>query len=172
MPLPCQRTDAVCRRKLNDVQPDAGDPIRDAKIGLKSGSAAFRSTYSGFMCHVAPWADVEAKKERTLSGNQGSGQPRFDHPTAGQAAHSLFSPPAIPEAGASGDISFVDMEGTSTADTRSPGYNNIYLFHRRGSDKRPELAQNPLHLLPNVPQVCRRRSRRTLSRGGGHADGL
>ena len=73
-----------------------------------------QSTYSGFMfVTLAPWEERKGKKELYQEIKA-----RVNHALTQlpEAVAFAFSPPAIPGAGTSGDISFV-LEDRSSSDT-------------------------------------------------------
>jgi HAE1 family hydrophobic/amphiphilic exporter-1 len=142
-----QRTDEVCR-KIEDLLSQApGVAYVTTTIG-SSLLSGVQSTYSAFLfVTLAPWKEREERSEHY----QGiKAQVNRELSRLPEAVAFAFSPPAIPGAGASGDISFV-------LEDRSGG--NIELLSRNvdaflnAARKRPELAQISTTFQPNVPQL-------------------
>jgi hydrophobic/amphiphilic exporter-1 (mainly G- bacteria), HAE1 family len=142
-----QRTDAVCQKIESILRQTPGVQYVTATIG-SSLLSGVQSTYSGFMfVTLAPWEKRKEKKELYQEIKA-----RVNHQLTQlpEAVAFAFSPPAIPGAGASGDISFV-LEDRSSSDTNLLA-NNLDLF-LGAARKRPELAQISSTFLPHVPQV-------------------
>jgi hydrophobic/amphiphilic exporter-1 (mainly G- bacteria), HAE1 family len=142
-----QRTDAVCRKIESILTQMPGVQYVTTTIG-SSLLSGIQSTYSGFLfVTLQPWRErdqkelhyqeIKARLNRVLGGLP-------------EAVAFAFSPPAIPGAGASGDISFVleDRTGGGTDLLE----NNIDAFIT-GARKRPEIAQVNTTFQPHVPQV-------------------
>jgi hydrophobic/amphiphilic exporter-1 (mainly G- bacteria), HAE1 family len=140
-----QRTDAVCRKIESIVDQTPGVQYVTTTIG-SSLLSGVQSTYSGFLfVTLRPWEErnrkelhyqeIKARLNRVLTGLP-------------EAVAFAFSPPAIPGAGASGDISFVleDRTGANLLE------NNIDAFIR-AARKRPEISQVNTTFQPHVPQV-------------------
>jgi HAE1 family hydrophobic/amphiphilic exporter-1 len=142
-----QRTDEVCRKIENLLSQTPGVAYVTTTIG-SSLLSGVQSTYSAFLfVTLAPWKEREERNEHY----QGiKAQVNRELSRLPEAVAFAFSPPAIPGAGASGDISFV-------LEDRSGG--NIELLSRNvdaflnAARKRPELAQISTTFQPNVPQL-------------------
>ena len=142
-----QRTDAVCQKIESILRQTQGVQYVTATIG-SSLLSGVQSTYSGFMfVTLAPWEKRKEKKELYQEIKA-----RVNHALTQlpEAVAFAFSPPAIPGAGASGDISFV-LEDRSSSDI-DPLASNLNLF-LGAARKRPEVAQISSTFLPHVPQV-------------------
>ena len=142
-----QRTDAVCRKIESILDQTPGVQYVTTTIGSSLFSGV-QSTYSGFLfVTLRPWEErnqkelhyqeIKARLNRVLTGLP-------------EAVAFAFSPPAIPGAGASGDISFV-LEDRTGAGTNLLE-NNIDAF-MRAARKRPEISQVNTTFQPYVPQV-------------------
>jgi len=142
-----QRTDAVCRKIESILDQTPGVQYVTTTIG-SSLLSGVQSTYSGFLfVTLRPWEErnqkelhyqeIKARLNRVLTGLP-------------EAVAFAFSPPAIPGAGASGDISFV-LEDRTGAGTNLLE-NNIDAF-MRAARKRPEISQVNTTFQPYVPQV-------------------
>jgi hydrophobic/amphiphilic exporter-1 (mainly G- bacteria), HAE1 family len=142
-----QRTDALCQKIESILSRTPGVRYVTTTIG-SSLLTGVQSTYSGFFfVTLAPWEERKQKDEfyqeiKARLNRQLTGLP--------EAVAFAFSPPAIPGAGASGDISFV-LEDRSGGDTELLA-NNIDAFIV-AARKRPELALINTTFLPHVPQV-------------------
>src|SRR4029077_21027452 len=142
-----QRTDAVCQKIESILRQTPGVQYVTATIG-SSLLSGVQSTYSGFMfVTLAPWEKRKEKKELYQEIKA-----RVNHQLTQlpEAVAFAFSPPAIPGAGASGDISFV-LEDRSSSDADLLSRNvDTFLSAAR---KRPELSQISTTFQPNVPQT-------------------
>ena len=142
-----QRTDVVCQKIESILRQTPGVRYITTTIG-SSLLSGVQNTYSAFLfITLAPWEEREQKHElyqeiKARVNRQLTGLP--------EAVAFAFSPPAIPGAGASGDISFV-LEDRSGGDTELLA-NNIDGFIA-AARKRPELAGINTTFLPHVPQV-------------------
>jgi hydrophobic/amphiphilic exporter-1 (mainly G- bacteria), HAE1 family len=142
-----QRTDAVCQKIESILNQTPGVRYVTTTIG-SSLLSGVQTTYSGFLfVTLAPWKERREKDElypviKARLNRQLEGLP--------DAVAFAFSPPAIPGAGTSGDISFV-LEDRSGGDTDLLA-NNIDGF-LAAARKRPEVAQISTTYLPHVPQV-------------------
>jgi HAE1 family hydrophobic/amphiphilic exporter-1 len=142
-----QRTDAVCQKIESILRQTPGVQYVTATIG-SSLLSGVQSTYSGFMfVTLAPW---EMRKEKKELYQEIKARVNHQLTQLPEAVAFAFSPPAIPGAGASGDVSFV-LEDRSSSDTNLLA-NNLDLF-LGAAHKRPELAQISSTFLPHVPQV-------------------
>jgi hydrophobic/amphiphilic exporter-1 (mainly G- bacteria), HAE1 family len=142
-----QRTDAVCQKVESILSQTPGIRYVTTTIG-SSLLSGVQSTYSGFLfVTLAPWDERKGKGElyQEIKATLNRQLTRLP-----EAVVFAFSPPAIPGAGASGDITFV-LEDRSGSDTELLA-NNIDLFIA-AARKRPELAQISTTYLPHVPQV-------------------
>jgi HAE1 family hydrophobic/amphiphilic exporter-1 len=142
-----QRTDAVCRKIESVLSRIPGVQYVTTTIG-SSLLTGIQSTYSGFLfVTLKPWKE-RMQKDELYQGIKA----RLNRELAGlpEAIAFAFSPPAIPGAGASGDISFI-LEDRSGSGTDLLG-NNIDTFINVAR-KRPELAQINTTFQPHVPQV-------------------
>ena len=142
-----QRTDEVCRLIEATLADCPGVQYVTTTIG-SSLLSGVQSTYSGFFfVTLKPWGDREQKSELypEIKSRLNSFLVRMP-----QGIAFAFSPPAIPGAGTSGDISFVleDRSG-GDADVLS---SNVSAF-LNAARKRPELAQLNTTFQPDVPQV-------------------
>ena len=142
-----QRTDAVCRKIESILGQTPGIQYVTTTIG-SSLLSGVQSTYSGFLfVTLRPWGernqkDLHYQEIKSRLNRELNGLP--------EAVAYAFSPPAIPGAGASGDISFVleDRTGGGTELLE----NNIGSFIS-AARKRPEVAQVNTTFEPYVPQV-------------------
>jgi hydrophobic/amphiphilic exporter-1 (mainly G- bacteria), HAE1 family len=142
-----QRTDAVCRKIESILTKTPGVQYVTTTIG-SSLLSGIQSTYSGFLfVTLRPWEERTHKEEHYQEIKAHLNRALNGLP---EATAFAFSPPAIPGAGASGDISFVleDRTGGGTALLE----NNISSFIR-AARKRPEIAQINTTFQPHVPQV-------------------
>jgi HAE1 family hydrophobic/amphiphilic exporter-1 len=142
-----QRTDLVCQKIESILRQTPGVQYVTATVG-SSLLSGVQSTYSGFMfVTLAPWEERKGKKELYQEIKA-----RVNHVLTQlpEAVAFAFSPPAIPGAGTSGDISFV-LEDRSGSDTNLLA-NNLDLF-LSAARKRSEIAQISSTFLPHVPQV-------------------
>jgi HAE1 family hydrophobic/amphiphilic exporter-1 len=142
-----QRTDEVCRKieTLLSQTPGVGYVTTTIGSSLLSG---VQSTYSAFLfVALAPWKEREQRGEHYQEIKAGVNRELARLP---EAVAFAFSPPAIPGAGASGDVSFV-LEDRSGGDAELLAQNvDVFLNAAR---KRPELAQLSTTFQPNVPQM-------------------
>jgi HAE1 family hydrophobic/amphiphilic exporter-1 len=142
-----QRTDAACRKIESILNQTPGVRYVTTTIG-SSLLSGVQSTYSGFLfVTLAPW---EERKQRDEHYQEIKARLNRELTVLPEAVAFAFSPPAIPGAGASGDISFV-LEDRSGGDTELLT-NNIDGFIATAR-KRPEFAQINTTFLPHVPQV-------------------
>src|SRR6202008_2435221 len=142
-----QRTDEVCRKIENLLSRTPGVDYVTTTIG-SSLLSGVQSTYSAFLfVSLTPWKAREGRNE-TYQGIKAEINRELSQ--LPEAVAFAFSPPAIPGAGASGDISFV-LEDRSGGDTELLANNvDAFIFAAR---KRPELALINTTFLPHVPQV-------------------
>ncbi len=142
-----QRTDAVCRKIEAILSQTPGVKHVTTTIG-SSLLSGVQSTYSGFFfVTLKPWQERNTHEEHYQEIKA-----RLNRELAGlpEAVAFAFSPPAIPGAGASGDITFV-------LEDRSGG--NVELLANKidsflsAARKRPELAQINTTFQPLVPQI-------------------
>jgi len=142
-----QRTDEVCRKVESILTHTPGVQYVTATIG-SSLLSGVQSTYSAFLfVTLAPWEERNQKDELYQEIKA-----RLNRKLAGlpEATAFAFSPPAIPGAGASGDVSFV-LEDRSGGGTEALASNiDAFLAAAR---KRPEIAQINTTFLPHVPQI-------------------
>jgi hydrophobic/amphiphilic exporter-1 (mainly G- bacteria), HAE1 family len=137
----------VCQKIESILRQTPGVRYITTTIG-SSLLSGVQNTYSAFLfITLTPWEEREQKHElyqeiKARVNRQLTGLP--------EAVAFAFSPPAIPGAGASGDISFV-LEDRSGGDTELL-VNNIDGFIA-AARKRPELAGINTTFLPHVPQV-------------------
>jgi hydrophobic/amphiphilic exporter-1 (mainly G- bacteria), HAE1 family len=142
-----QRTDAACQRIESILNQTPGVRYVTTTIG-SSLLSGVQSTYSGFLfVTLAPWEERERQKELYQEIKARLNRQLAQLP---EAVAFAFSPPAIPGAGTSGDISFV-VEDRSGGDTDLLA-NNIDAFIS-ACRQRPELAQVSTTFLPHVPQI-------------------
>ena len=142
-----QRTDAVCRKIEAILSQTPGVKHVTTTIG-SSLLSGIQSTYSGFFfVTLKPWKERKRQEEFYQEIKARLNRELIRLPGAVAFA---FSPPAIPGAGASGDITFV-LEDRSGGDTELLA-NNIDTF-LSVARKRPELAQVSTTFQPFVPQV-------------------
>jgi HAE1 family hydrophobic/amphiphilic exporter-1 len=142
-----QRTDEVCR-KIEAVLADSpGIQYVTTTIG-SSLLSGVQSTYSGFFfVTLKPWEDRKQKNEFYPEIKSRLNRLLGQMPQGNAFA---FSPPAIPGAGTSGDITFV-LEDRSGGDPDLLS-SNVAAF-LNAARKRPELAQLNTTFQPSVPQV-------------------
>src|SRR6516162_8133834 len=142
-----QRTDEVCRKIESILTHTPGVQYVTATIG-SSLLSGVQSTYSAFLfVTLAPWEERNQKDELYQEIKARLNRKLAELP---EATAFAFSPPAIPGAGASGDVSFV-LEDRSGSNTEALA-NNVDAF-LTAARKRPEIAQINTTFLPHVPQV-------------------
>ncbi len=142
-----QRTDAACQKIESILNQTPGVRYVTTTIG-SSLLSGVQSTYSGFLfVTLAPW---EERKQKDEHYQEIKARLNRELTVLPEAVAFAFSPPAIPGAGASGDISFV-LEDRSGGDTELLT-NNIDGFIATAR-QRPEFAQINTTFLPHVPQV-------------------
>jgi HAE1 family hydrophobic/amphiphilic exporter-1 len=142
-----QRTDVACQRIESILSRTPGVRYVTTTIG-SSLLSGVQTTYSGFLfVTLAPWEERTQKGELYQEIKATLNRELTALPDAVAFA---FSPPAIPGAGTSGDISFI-LEDRSGGDTELLA-NNIDAFIA-AARKRPELSQINTTFLPRVPQV-------------------
>ena len=137
----------MCRKIESILGQTPGIQYVTTTIG-SSLLSGVQSTYSGFLfVTLRPWGernqkDLHYQEIKSRLNRELNGLP--------EAVAYAFSPPAIPGAGASGDISFVleDRTGGGTELLE----NNIGSFIS-AARKRPEVAQVNTTFEPHVPQV-------------------
>jgi hydrophobic/amphiphilic exporter-1 (mainly G- bacteria), HAE1 family len=142
-----QRTDEVCRKIENLLSRTPGVGYVTTTIG-SSLLSGVQSTYSAFLfVSLTPWKEREGRNENYQGIKAEVNRELSQLP---EAIAFAFSPPAIPGAGASGDISFV-LEDRSSGNAELLSRNvGTFLSAAR---KRPELAQVSTTFQPNVPQT-------------------
>jgi HAE1 family hydrophobic/amphiphilic exporter-1 len=141
-----QRTDVACQRIESILSRTPGVRYVTTTIG-SSLLSGVQTTYSGFLfVTLAPWEERTQKGELYQEIKATLNRELTALPDAVAFA---FSPPAIPGAGTSGDISFI-LEDRSGGDTELLA-NNIDAFIA-AARKRPELSQINTTFLPRVPQ--------------------
>jgi hydrophobic/amphiphilic exporter-1 (mainly G- bacteria), HAE1 family len=142
-----QRTDEVCRKIEEILTRTPGVSYVTTTIG-SSLLSGVQSTYSGFFfVTLNPWEERQRRGEhyQEIKARLNRELSRLPEATA-----FVFSPPAIPGAGASGNITFV-LEDRSGGDTELLSKNvDLFLAAAR---QRPELAQVNTTFQPAVPQV-------------------
>jgi HAE1 family hydrophobic/amphiphilic exporter-1 len=142
-----QRTDAACQKIEAILNRTPGVRYVTTTIG-SSLLSGVQSTYSGFLfVTLAPWKERKQKDELYQEIKTRLNRQLADLP---EAVAFAFSPPAIPGAGTSGDVSFI-LEDRSGGDADLLA-NNIDAFIA-AARKRPELSQVSTTFLPRVPQV-------------------
>ncbi len=142
-----QRTDAVCQKIESILSRTPGVRYITTTIG-SSLLSGVQTTYSGFLfVSLAPWEERDRKGELYQEIKARVNRELIRIP---EAVAFAFSPPAIPGAGASGDISFV-LEDRSGGETEVLA-NNLDTF-LGSARKRLEIAQINTTFLPHVPQV-------------------
>jgi HAE1 family hydrophobic/amphiphilic exporter-1 len=142
-----QRTDEVCRKIEATLADSPGVQYVTTTIG-SSLLSGVQSTYSGFFfVTLKPWGDRKQKSELYPEIKARLNRLLVQMP---QGVAFAFSPPAIPGAGTSGDVTFV-LEDRSGGDPDILA-NNVTAF-LNAARKRPELAQLNTTFQPNVPQV-------------------
>jgi HAE1 family hydrophobic/amphiphilic exporter-1 len=142
-----QRTDAVCRKIEAILSQTPGVKHVTTTIG-SSLLSGVQSTYSGFFfVTLKPWKE---RKHHEESYQEIKARLNREFTGLPEAVAFAFSPPAIPGAGASGDITFV-LEDRSGGDLELLS-NNIDKF-LSAARRRPELAQVSTTFQPFVPQV-------------------
>jgi HAE1 family hydrophobic/amphiphilic exporter-1 len=141
-----QRTDDVCRTIEAMLVGTPGVRYVTTTIG-SSLLSGVQSTYSGFFfVALNPWKERKQKNELYAEIKSRLNHLLIRMPKGNAFA---FSPPAIPGAGTSGDISFV-LEDRSGGDPDILS-SNVTRF-LGAARKRPELVVNTT-FQPNVPQV-------------------
>jgi HAE1 family hydrophobic/amphiphilic exporter-1 len=142
-----QRTDEVCGKIEAMLAHTPGVSYVTTTIG-SSLLSGVQSTYSGFLfVTLSPWEDREARGEhyQRIKAELNRNLARLP-----EAIAFAFSPPAIPGAGASGDINFV-LEDRSGGDPEVLSTNiNAFIAAAR---RRPELAAVNTTFQPSVPQL-------------------
>jgi HAE1 family hydrophobic/amphiphilic exporter-1 len=142
-----QRTDEVCRKIEDLLTHTPGVSYVTTTIG-SSLLSGVQSTYSGFFfVTLNPWEERQQRGEHypEIKARLNRALGRLPEATA-----FAFSPPAIPGAGASGNITFV-LEDRSGGDAELLSKNvDAFLVAAR---KRPELAQVNTTFQPSVPQA-------------------
>jgi hydrophobic/amphiphilic exporter-1 (mainly G- bacteria), HAE1 family len=142
-----QRTDEVCRKIEAMLSQTPGVKHVTTTIG-SSLLSGIQSTYSGFFfVTLKPWKERNQQEEFYQEIKARLNRELIRLP---EGVAFAFSPPAIPGAGASGDITFV-LEDRSGGDAELLA-NNIDTF-LSVARKRPELAQVSTTFQPSVPQV-------------------
>jgi HAE1 family hydrophobic/amphiphilic exporter-1 len=142
-----QRTDEVCRKIEAILIRTPGVKHVTTTIG-SSLLSGVQSTYSGFFfVTLKPWEERKQHEEVYQEIKARLNRELAELP---EAVAFAFSPPAIPGAGASGDITFV-LEDRSGGEAELLA-NNIDTF-LTAARKRPELAQISTTFQPSVPQV-------------------
>src|ERR1700731_1573529 len=142
-----QRTDAACRKIESILSQTPGVQYVTTTIG-SSLLSGVQTTYSGFLfVTLAPWEKRKRQKELYQEIKARLNRQLAQFP---EAVAFAFSPPAIPGAGTSGDISFA-LEDRSGGDTDLLTKNiDAFITACR---QRPELAQVSTTFLPHVPQI-------------------
>ena len=142
-----QRTDEVCRKVEETLAGSPGIEYVTTTIG-SSLLSGVQSTYTGFFfVTLKPWEERKQKGELYQEIKARLNRLLMQMP---QGIAFAFSPPAIPGAGTSGDITFV-LEDRSGGDPDLLSTNvAAYLNAAR---KRPELAQLNTTYQPSVPQI-------------------
>ena len=142
-----QRTDEVCRKIEAILSQTPGVKHVTTTIG-SSLLSGVQSTYSGFFfVTLKPWEERKSREEHYQEIKARLNRELADLP---EAVAFAFSPPAIPGAGTSGDITFV-------LEDRSGG--NVELLANKidsflsAARTRPELAQVNTTFQPLVPQI-------------------
>ncbi|MBV9106608.1 MAG: efflux RND transporter permease subunit [Verrucomicrobia bacterium] len=142
-----QRTDTACQKIESILSQTPGVQYVTTTIG-SSLLSGVQTTYSGFLfVTLAPWEERKQKDKLYQIIKARLNRELIEVP---EAVAFAFSPPAIPGAGASGDISFV-LEDRSGGDSELLA-NNVEAFIA-AARKRPALAQINTTFLPHVPQV-------------------
>ncbi len=142
-----QRTDEVCRKIEATLADSPGVQYVTTTIG-SSLLSGVQSTYSGFFfVTLKPWGDRRQKSELYPEIKSRLNRLLVQMP---QGIAFAFSPPAIPGAGTSGDITFV-LEDRSGGDPDLLSTNVTAFLN--AARKRPELAQLNTTFQPSVPQV-------------------
>jgi HAE1 family hydrophobic/amphiphilic exporter-1 len=142
-----QRTEEVCRKIEATLADSPGVQYVTTTIG-SSLLSGVQSTYSGFFfVTLKPWQDRKQKSELYPEIKARLNRLLVQMP---QGVAFAFSPPAIPGAGTSGDVTFI-LEDRSGGDPDILS-NNVTAF-LSAARKRPELAQLNTTFQPNVPQV-------------------
>jgi HAE1 family hydrophobic/amphiphilic exporter-1 len=142
-----QRTDAVCQKIESILSRTPGVRYVTTTIG-SSLLSGVQSTYSGFFfVTLAPWKERKQKNQLYQEIKARLNRQLAELP---EAVAFAFSPPAIPGAGASGDISFV-LEDRSAGDPELLA-NNVDAFIA-AARQRPELDRINTTFLPHVPEL-------------------
>src|SRR5580704_2985867 len=142
-----QRTDAVCQKIEAILGQTPGVRYVTTTIG-SSLLSGVQSTYSGFFfVTLAPWKERKQKDQLYQEIKARLNRQLAELP---EAVAFAFSPPAIPGAGTSGDISFV-LEDRAGGETNLLA-NNVDSF-LAAARKRPEVAQINTTFLPHVPEL-------------------
>src|SRR5260221_14339456 len=142
-----QRTEEVCRKIENLLSRTPGVAYVTTTIG-SSLLSGVQSTYGAFLfVSLAPWKEREQRNEHYQGIKAEINRELAQLP---EGIAFAFSPPAIPGAGASGDISFV-LEDRSNGDAELLSRNvDAFLNAAR---KRLDLPQISTTFQPNVPQT-------------------
>jgi hydrophobic/amphiphilic exporter-1 (mainly G- bacteria), HAE1 family len=142
-----QRTDNVCREVETILAQTPGIEQVTATIG-SSLLTGVQSTYSAFLfVTLKPWEERKSQNEhfQTIKARLNRKLSRLP-----EALAIAFSPPAIPGAGTSGDISFV-LEDRAGSDPEFLA-NSAKTF-LEAAQRRSELAHVTTTFLPAVPQI-------------------
>src|SRR6516165_8852119 len=142
-----QRTDEVCRKIESILAQTPGVSYVTTTIG-SSLLSGVQSTYNGFFfVAMDPWKARQAKGTQYQEIKYRLNRELAQLP---EGIAFAFSPPAIPGAGTSGDLTFV-LEDRSGSDTELLSKNvNRFLAAAR---QRPELSHVSTPFQPYVPQV-------------------
>jgi len=142
-----QRTDEVCRKVEETLAGSPGVQYVTTTIG-SSLLSGVQSTYTGFFfVTLKPWEERKQKGELYQEIKARLNRLLMQMP---QGIAFAFSPPAIPGAGTSGDITFV-LEDRSGGDPDLLSTNAAAFLN--AARKRPELAQLNTTYQPSVPQI-------------------
>jgi hydrophobic/amphiphilic exporter-1 (mainly G- bacteria), HAE1 family len=142
-----QRTDAVCQKIEAILGQTPGVRYVTTTIG-SSLLSGVQSTYSGFFfVTLAPWKERKQNDQLYQEIKARLNRQLAELP---EAVAFAFSPPAIPGAGTSGDVSFV-LEDRAGGETNLLA-NNVDSF-LAAARKRPEVAQINTTFLPHVPEL-------------------
>ena len=142
-----QRTDEVCRKVEETLAGSPGIQYVTTTIG-SSLLSGVQSTYTGFFfVTLKPWEERKQKGELYQEIKARLNRLLMQMP---QGIAFAFSPPAIPGAGTSGDITFV-LEDRSGGDPDLLSTNAAAFLN--AARKRPELAQLNTTYQPSVPQI-------------------
>jgi len=142
-----QRTDEVCRKIESILAQTPGISYVTTTIG-SSLLSGVQSTYNGFFfVAMDPWKARQAKGTQYQEIKYRLNRELAQLP---EGIAFAFSPPAIPGAGTSGDLTFV-LEDRSGSDTKLLSKNvDRFLAAAR---QRPELSHVSTSFQPYVPQV-------------------